>query len=171
MVFRGGKPEGTQLSRWWQALRNNRWIGIGCRWLLGVTFIYASMHKIADPAAFAKIVYGYGLFPGQWINLIAIILPFVELFAGLALVFGLWRRAATMIIVGMLLSFILAISINLARGYEFDCGCFPKSTEGLFLLSGSPWSTLIRDILLLLIAIFSLASRKHTGVGKNSLHT
>lgn len=156
MVSRVGKREGTQLSNLRQVLPKNRWTRSGFRWLLGLTFIYASIHKIADPAAFAEIVYGYGLFPDQLINLIAISLPFVELLAGLALVFGPWRRSAALIIVGMLIAFISIISINLARGYEFDCGCFSESAEAVFLISGSPWVTLLRDIFLLVVGIFIL---------------
>lgn len=148
------------MNTMWQNLLNSRWPRIASSWVLGFTFIYASSHKIADPAAFAKIVYGYGLFPDPLINLIAITLPFAELMAGLALIFGLWRRSAAIIIVGMLVIFILIISINLARGYEFDCGCFSESAGSLFFLSGSPRATLVRDIFLLILGIFCLRTLK-----------
>ena len=62
-----------------QNLLCNQWLELATRLLLGVTFVYASYHKILAPAEFAKIVYGYGLFPHETINLIAIIIPFIEL--------------------------------------------------------------------------------------------
>jgi len=118
------------------------------RWILGVTFVYASFYKIIAPAAFAKIIYGYGLFPGAAVNVIAIVLPFIELIAGLALLTGLFPRTASLIIMVLLLSFIAAISINLLRGYEFNCGCFNSDNS-----AGSAGLTLVRDFVLLFICI------------------
>ncbi|MGD9211631.1 MAG: MauE/DoxX family redox-associated membrane protein [Desulfobacteraceae bacterium] len=125
---------------------SNRFIAPSIRLFLGLTFIYASYHKIMAPSEFAKAVYGYGLFPSMSINLIAIIIPFVELFCGVALVTGFWTRSAALIINGLLLLFILFISINLIRGYEFDCGCF---VPGDHYSAQDPWQTLLRDIILL----------------------
>ncbi len=109
---------------------DNSRIELAARWILGITFIYASFHKIIAPADFAKILYGYDLFPGVLINLIAIVLPFVELFSGLALILGIYPRSAALIVNGMLLGFIIALSINLVRGHEFDCGCFSSGQTG-----------------------------------------
>ena len=64
------------------------------RWILGITFIYASYYKILSPTDFAKMVYGYNLFPEVLINLIAIVLPFVELISGLCLLLGIYPRSA-----------------------------------------------------------------------------
>jgi uncharacterized membrane protein YphA (DoxX/SURF4 family) len=134
-------------------LFNNRWVEIVARLVLGATFIYASFYKIIAPAEFAKMVYGYGLFPGELINLIAIFLPFVELIAGLALIIGFYPRSAAMIIVAMLILFILISSINIARGYEFDCGCF--SVNRLFPTE-SAWVTIARDLILLFLGAYIL---------------
>lgn len=103
---------------------NNSLFELAVRWFLGMIFLYASYHKIASPAQFAKIIYGYYLFPDVSINIIAIVLPFLELFSGLALILGIYPRSAAVIINGMLLGFIIALSINLVRGQQFDCGCF-----------------------------------------------
>ena len=136
--------------------RSNGWLDLTLRWLLGGLFVLASAHKIMDPAGFAKIIYGYGLFPSAAINLIAIILPYVELTAGLALIVGFYPRAAAVILSCLLLAFILAIAINAARGHVFDCGCF--SSDEAALWQGSPGWMLGRNALLLLmgwsIAVF-----------------
>jgi len=128
----------------------NSWIELASRWILGLTFIYASYHKILAPADFAKIVYGYDLFPHIAINLIAIVLPFMELVAGLALILGIYPRSAVLIINGMLVAFIIILSINLIRGHEFDCGCFSIKKAG-YLSSTEPM--LVRDIIYLILGI------------------
>jgi len=139
-------------------LINNKWVELGLRCVLGITFVYASMHKIAAPAEFAKIIYGYGLFPHVIINLIAIVIPFLELLTGLALIFGIYRKAAGLLICGMLLVFIAAISFNLVRGHEFDCGCFSFNSH---TAAFSTYYLLVRDILLLLVGVYLI--RTSTG--------
>ena len=126
----------------------NHWVELLIRYVVGITFIYASIHKILAPAEFAKIIYGYGLFPHFLINLMAIVLPFLEFVAGAALILGVYPKAAGVLICAMLLVFIGALSINLVRGHEFDCGCFSFSSHT------NEFSTqylLVRDIFFFLI--------------------
>ena len=123
---------------------NNSWIELAARWILGLTFIYASYHKIISPADFAAIVYGYELFPEIFIHLIAIVIPFIELIAGFALIIGLYPRSAAIIINGLLLAFITVLTINLIRGHEFVCGCFSAAQSGY---TSSPKVTLLRDVI------------------------
>ena len=133
-----------------QSIISNSWIELAARWILGFTFIYASFHKIISPADFAKIVYGYGLFPAGLISLIAIIIPFLELVGGLALLLGYYPRSAAVIINGLLLAFIVVLSINLVRGHEFDCGCFSAGQSGY---ASSPRVTLLRDIIYFVLGL------------------
>ncbi len=130
---------------------NNKWLELISRWTLGLVFIYASSHKIVDPAGFAKIIYGYKLFPVEIINLLAIMLPYIELISGLALITGFWPRSAAIIINGMLFAFIVAISINLIRGHDFDCGCFSLGNQKQSLTGGQ---LLVRDIIWFFIGLF-----------------
>jgi uncharacterized membrane protein YphA (DoxX/SURF4 family) len=138
------------LNKHLKRLFDNSRIELAARWILGITFIYASFHKIIAPADFAKILYGYDLFPGVLINLIAIVLPFVELFSGLALILGIYPRSAALIVNGMLLGFIIALSINLVRGHEFDCGCFWPGQTGH---TSSAELLLVRDIIYFVIGL------------------
>ncbi len=131
-------------------LLNNGLIELSARWVLGIIFIYASYHKIMSPAEFAKILYGYGLFPNILINLMAITLPFAELFTGLALIFGIYPRSAVLIANSMLLAFIIALSINLIRGHEFDCGCFSAGKDGGRF---SVELLLIRDVIIFIVGL------------------
>lgn len=142
MVFQPGGREGTPLNDPGKSIISNPWAELACRWLLGAIFLVASFHKIINPAQFAKIIYGYQLVPDPAINLTAILLPFLELVAGAALMAGLFPRSAAVIINGMLGAFIIAISINLLRGHTFDCGCFSISDAGSSAVGG----LLIRDL-------------------------
>jgi uncharacterized membrane protein YphA (DoxX/SURF4 family) len=130
---------------------SNSWIELAARWFLGATFIYASYSKILAPAVFAKIIYGYDLFPAILINLFAIVLPFVELIAGLALISGFFPRSAALIVNSMLLAFIVSLSINIIRGHEFDCGCFAISADSQSTFSGP---LLIRDLVYFALGIY-----------------
>jgi uncharacterized membrane protein YphA (DoxX/SURF4 family) len=112
------------LNSFLSGILQNRWLELVSRWVLGLVFIYAGSGKILSPAVFAKALYGYGLFPAWLINPIAIILPFVELVAGLALIVGIYPRSAVSIVNALLAAFIVLLSINLIRGHEFNCGCF-----------------------------------------------
>jgi len=137
-------------------LAGNPYVDLGCRLILGVTFLYACIHKIQHPDAFAKIIYGYKIMPAHMINLLAITLPFFELTCGLCLVLGLFPRSAAVIINVMLLVFIVAISYNLIRGISFDCGCFTVHKAGVY---SDPKEVLIRDIVFFLMGILVIFHR------------
>ncbi|MCX6356452.1 MAG: DoxX family membrane protein [Candidatus Aureabacteria bacterium] len=125
------------------------------RLFLGGLFIYASVHKLQDPVAFSKIIYNYKILPGFLINMSAIVLPGVELVAGIMLIIGFMSRGAALIITASLLVFICAISYNLARGLEFDCGCFSFSRS----TKGAAVDLLIRDLIFLAMALRMLCAR------------
>ena len=150
-VTRPGRRRVILLSNGLKALFSNSWLELAARWILGITFIYSCYHKVIAPAYFAKIIYGYYLFPDWSINLIAIILPFLELFAGLALVLGIYPRSAALIVNALLLMFIIALSINLIRGQEFDCGCFSPYNPDANL---PPLNLLFRDIIMFAASVF-----------------
>ena len=92
-------------------------------------------------------------------NLIAVIIPFIELIAGSALITGIYSRSAALVTIAMLLAFIIVISINVIRGHEFDCGCFSLEAKQT---AHSAWYMLGRDIILLMLGsyIFMYGSDK-----------
>ena len=154
---RAGRQKGIPLNRPVKKLLGNSWIELAARWFLGATFVYASYSKILAPAVFAKIIYGYDLFPGVLINLIAIIIPFVELVAGLALIIGFYPRSTALVINAMLLVFIISLSINIIRGHEFDCGCFAINAGSQSTFSGP---LLIRDLIYFALGIYVFFFKK-----------
>jgi putative oxidoreductase len=106
------------------------WLTARARIGLGLLFIAAALPKIVDPPSFAHMIYNYRIVPGALINAMALVLPWAELLAGIALVLGIWPRSATALVGAMLAVFIVAISINLARGHAIDCGCFDVRDAG-----------------------------------------
>ena len=122
--FLDGNEKDIQLNKYPEKIFFSPLLELILRWILGITFIYASFHKITSPAKFAEVIYSYYLFPTYTINLIAIIFPFLELFLGLALMLGIYPRTAALIMNILLLTFIVVISINLIKGLKFECGCF-----------------------------------------------
>ena len=118
------------------------------RWALGGILIYASFHKITEPPDFAKIVFNYKLFPSQTINLLAIYMPWVEVFVGLALITGLGRRGAAFLASLMFLGFIAVLSYNLYRGCPTICGCFDSFESGKSMTEAEKFAKMRREILL-----------------------
>jgi uncharacterized membrane protein YphA (DoxX/SURF4 family) len=100
------------------------WMATPVRWYLGLLFVGACLHKIAEPRLFAVDVATYDILPLALVNLAAITLPWVELAAGLMLLAG-WRvRAAAWLIALMMALFMAALVIALGKGLDMSCGCF-----------------------------------------------
>ena len=118
------------------------------RLILGAVFIYASWDKIMNPDDFAKAIGNYHVLPFGLENLLALILPWLELFTGICLIIGVMVDGATILVVLMNIVFIFAISQALARGISIECGCFGKSGSMVGL------NTLFRDIFWFLLSTF-----------------
>lgn len=136
------------------ALLAHPWLTVRVQIALGVIFVAAALPKIVDPPAFAHMIYNYRLVPGALVNFMALFMPWLELLAGLALIFGIWKTAARNLIAAMLVIFIVAIGINLARGNAIDCGCFDVSAAGKSVQErlDDMGMVILRDIGMLLMA-------------------
>lgn len=100
------------------------WLTIRLQFVLAAFFVVAGIAKVADPPGFAHEIHNYGLVPGAAVNAMALVLPWLEIIVGVALFLGIATRTATRILGLLLVVFIAALSINLARGRPVDCGCF-----------------------------------------------
>lgn len=116
------------------------------RWILGGTFVYASLCKIYMPMQFARSVEAYQLVPDTAARLIAVFLPWMELVCGLLLLIGLFTPGSIRFVAAMLILFIGAISIDLIRGIDIDCGCITNCFTGESEDAGGLVGTLLRDI-------------------------
>ncbi len=121
-------------------------INFALRLAIGITFVYAAVDKIIHPDQFARIIYNYHLAPGQLINIFALFLPWVELITGVFVIVGYWEKAATVMIGGMLVMFIFALSMALVKGVNIECGCFSTTSKA----KGPVKDLIFRDALLLL---------------------
>lgn len=142
-------------------VRTLNWIEALCRVGLGGLFMYSAGSKIADPGLFATTVMRYELLPEFAVGLFSLTLPMLELLTGLAFVLTKWTREAALLATGMLVMFLGALAIALARGLEIDCGCFGVSAGGgrreLLLAIG-------RDLALMVPAVW-LMFRRNAWVG------
>lgn len=135
-------------------LLTHPWLTIRVQLALGAIFIFAALPKIADPPAFAHMIYNYKILPAGLINISSLVMPWVELLCGAALILGVWRKPALAIITLLLVVFIVAISINLARGNAIDCGCFNVSLANRTVEQrlGDMRLDILRDLGMLLMA-------------------
>jgi putative oxidoreductase len=116
----------------------------GVRIVLGFVFVYAALEKIFQPEAFARDISYYRLLPNLLLNLFAIILPWIELLAGLFLLVGVLTRGSALVISSLLVLFGVAIAVSLARGLDISCGCFGTASARKV-----GWTTLGEDLLML----------------------
>ncbi len=124
---------------------SNKYLILGLRIVLGAVFIYASIDKIQNPQAFAEAIYNYRMMPHETINLMAIVMPWLELISGIFIVVGFLTRGSVLMIGFLLIVFIIAISSALARGLDISCGCFTLEGEA----DPVAVETLVRDLFLL----------------------
>jgi uncharacterized membrane protein YphA (DoxX/SURF4 family) len=117
------------------------------RLLLGGVFLVASLDKIYNPAGFAQAVYNHQILPDGLVNLVAIVLPWLELLLGLCLLGGVWLPGAVTLTSGLLMIFLGALVFNMSRGLDVHCGCFGTGSAGPITI----W-TLARDASFLVMA-------------------
>jgi uncharacterized membrane protein YphA (DoxX/SURF4 family) len=119
-------------------------------WAVGLMFLYAAAPKIKDPAEFAKAISYYKFLPIWAINGLALLLPWWELGAAVALFVPSWRRAGAAAVLGMVCMFIIAVSSAVIRGLDISCGCFGTGSQA----TGA--KTLALDLLLLAACVLIL---------------
>lgn len=132
----------------------HRYIALLARLYLGSVFIFASIHKIAYPDAFAMDVATYNILPLSLINIMAICLPWIEIIAGFCMVAGVKSKGAAWLIIGMMVMFIVALLIALHNGLDMSCGCFASSS----IQEGDEIShmTILRDAGWLFLGVYIL---------------
>jgi uncharacterized membrane protein YphA (DoxX/SURF4 family) len=96
---------------------------------LGIIFLASAVPKMRHPKGFILAVLEYRVLPPRLSWLYARLLPPLEFLLALLLLTGTAVRSASAIMSVLLLSFIAAVSINLARGRDLDCHCFGKATK------------------------------------------
>jgi len=110
------------------------------------------------------VVYNYQILPDSFINVTALVLPWLELALGGLLIVGRWLPGSIVLTNVLFLAFLGSLLFNLARGLDVHCGCFSSSTQG------TPMTTwyLVRDAIFLLLGgyLFYGLFFKRAGEGK-----
>ena len=153
-----------------RASLTSSWLTVRVQIALGLFFVIASLPKLVDPPGFAHMIYNYRLVPGFAINPMALFMPWLELLTGIALILGIWRKPAAAIIGAMLVSFVVAISINLARDNAIDCGCFDVRAVGKSRAEqiADMWFVIWRDIgMLVMVAQILWATGRAEGANQS----
>jgi putative oxidoreductase len=122
------------------------WLG---RVVVAGVFVYAGVHKLLDPAAFAQDIANYQAFPWWTWNLAAATIPMIEILAGLAVLIGFKRRAGTIVLGSLTVAFLGLILSVIVRGIDLNCGCFGDAVEA----STVGWPLVVRDLGLLVAIV------------------
>jgi uncharacterized membrane protein YphA (DoxX/SURF4 family) len=97
------------------------------RLVLGGIFIVAAGLKLSDPQAVADSILGFKLgAPDHLVLFATYAVPWAELFAGAALVFGFWTRAGALLYSLALAGFIVAIISVIQRDLSVECQCLGR---------------------------------------------
>jgi putative oxidoreductase len=159
--------------------RGHSYLAFPARVYLAVIFLAACRHKILHPGPFAMDIATYQILPLIFVNPMAIVLPWVELAAGLMLLSGFRTRAAALLVAAMMAVFTAAICIALAKGLDMSCGCF--ASQGM---EEDPISrlTILRDLFWLALSVYVLAfdsswlgidrlfSKRNSGIQSSNKH-
>ena len=118
------------------------------RLLLGTVFLVAGLGKLADRAGSRQALIEFGV-PTPLVAPLAILFPLAELAVATALVPLSTAWFGALGALGLLLLFVVAIGLNLARGRKPECHCFGQ-------LRSAPvgWKTLARNGVLAALAGF-----------------
>ena len=69
-----------------QKIIDNPYLNLVIRLLVGLMFVTAGLPKIMDPKHFVSEIFNYQLLPDILLNPIAIIIPWIEVIAGIMLI-------------------------------------------------------------------------------------
>jgi uncharacterized membrane protein YphA (DoxX/SURF4 family) len=124
----------------------NTLIYCALRWGLGTVFIWAGAVKLVDPATFSVLMEAYGIVPQALLMPMAVLLPALEVAAGIGLLFDIEGSLAAITL--MLGLFIIILGYGIWLGLDIDCGCFGPNDPEARAFHGLRLS-LYRDLILL----------------------
>jgi uncharacterized membrane protein YphA (DoxX/SURF4 family) len=112
-----------------EMLKNNPYIPLISRIIVGSVFIVVGVTKILDPKLFANEIGNYDLLPNYVLHIPAIILPWIELVVGMLLVLGIKLKTNSLIAGTLLVIFTIGVITAWSRGLDINCGCFSAIKE------------------------------------------
>ena len=124
--------------------------------VLGLAFLAAGALKIFDPLAFAVSIARLRVIPMAALGPVAILLPWIEVVAAVALFLPQTRKAALQLLLPLLVVFTAILGVALIRGTAASCGCFGRGDGFLNRADVAVARNLI------LIALAALALRRNS---------
>jgi len=131
-------------------LKALNWLEFVIRVGIGFLFIYASMDKIVHPDKFAVVIYHYRVLPFELVNIVAILIPWLEIAIGVTLILGIWLETAAFLLCVLTIGFTVLIISAIARGLNIECGCFTLAEKGSLV----SWKRIAEDLLILAGGLF-----------------
>jgi uncharacterized membrane protein YphA (DoxX/SURF4 family) len=135
-------------------------VGTLARFGLAAVWLVSGLLKAADPDQTYVAVRAYDVLPDPGVEVVAALLPWVELALGVLLLVGVGTRLVAALSAVLLVVFVAGVTQAWARGLSIDCGCFGG---GGAVESGQTTyvQELLRDAGFLLMAGW-LVARPHT---------
>ena len=131
------------------------------RWLLGIVFFYSGANKLISPQSFAVLIDAYGLVPEMVLMPVALLLPALEVIAGIGLMVDI--RGSLAVIGGLLVLFVAILGTGILMGLDVDCGCFgPDDPEAEAFHDLRP--ALYRDLAMLAAVAWLYGWRYHARI-------
>ena len=128
--------------------------------LAGAVFVYAGFLKVRDPLQFASDLNNYHILPWSIGVRLAFYLPWLEILAGLALIFHRLAAGAMAITGALMLVFIGATVWTKVQGINVACGCFGVASSNLTF----SWHLVLNgSILALLVLLWFTRERVNAG--------
>jgi len=128
------------------------------RWALGILFFVAAAEKLRHRRRFVFVVLSYQVLPKTLSRVYGLALPWLEAGVSLALLFGVAVRLAALLALTLLISFTIAILVNIARRRtDLNCGCFGQGRRQR--LEGK---LVIRNAILILLSLIVILGQDQT---------
>lgn len=99
-------------------------VGTLARLGLAAVWLISGGLKAADLDQAYVAVRAYDVLPVAAVEVVSVMLPFLELAVGLLLLVGVGTRAVAVLSAVLLVAFVAGVSQAWARGLSIDCGCF-----------------------------------------------
>jgi len=92
--------------------------------LAGGLFVYSGLLKVADPGRFLLDLESFPFLPSVLAFATALVLPWMELLGGAALIVGKLKEGGRWLLVILTGAFLAFIAVAASMGIDADCGCF-----------------------------------------------
>ena len=99
-------------------------VGALARLGLAAVWLVSGLLKAMDPDQTYVAVRAYDVLPDAGVEVVAALLPWVELALGVLLLAGVGTRLVAALSAVLLVVFVAGVAQAWARGLSIDCGCF-----------------------------------------------